>query len=288
MKTKSEERSSPHGPSPPPDPTNHFLQLLWSALRHRIVPLCAAILRIGHLPRSWRDATGIVLHKPKKADYTHPKAYRLILKGRAAVEAVAAAVDVVKRQHRIGNHFVFGLAFNIAGAFPSVNANQLDRNLRSKNGSALSPITYCLYNTPALEAAEKRGRSCGFGWIDDLNLFAWGKTVSEAADNLRAIIPNLESWSSTHKLRFEPTKSDLVLFLPPTEFAPVTLPTITLSGAKLPYSPSLTMLRNVLNERLTFKLHAALCAAKASTALNGVRALLNAKSGVTIGSQHGS
>ncbi|GAA6044449.1 hypothetical protein JCM8097_004729, partial [Rhodosporidiobolus ruineniae] len=332
---------------------NHFLQLLWPSLRLRIVPLCAAILRRGHLPRSWRDATGIVLRKPKKPDYTHPKAYRLISferttaklvkkiatsrlsylaekfsllpkshfggrKGRAAVEAVAAAVDVIKRQHRNGNHFVPGLAVDIAGAFPSVSADQLDRNLRAKNvpsaarrfvrswmeertvtisldgssvtvpatglpqGSALSPIAYCLYNAPALEAAEKRGRSCGFGWIDDLNLFAWGKTVSEAADNLRAIIPDLESWSSTHKSRFEPTKSDLVLVLPPTKTAPALLPTITLDNTALPYSPSLTMLGTILDERLTFEPHTALCAAKASTVLNGVQALLNAKSGVTL------
>ncbi|GAA6044573.1 hypothetical protein JCM8097_004280 [Rhodosporidiobolus ruineniae] len=259
----------------------------------------------------------MVLRKPKKLDYTHSKAYRLISferttaklvekimatrlsylaekhellsashfggrKGRVAVEAVAAAVDVSKRQHRIGNHFVFGLAVDIAGAFPSISAAQLDRNLRAKNvplaarrfirswinartvtisldgssitvpatglpqGSALSPITYCLYHAPALEAAEKRGRSCGFGWIDNLNLFAWGKTVSEAADNLSAIIPDLESWSSTHKSRFEPT-----------------------DGAKLPYSPSLTMLGTILDKRPTCESHAALCATKASTALNG-------------------
>ncbi|GAA6044915.1 hypothetical protein JCM8097_004157 [Rhodosporidiobolus ruineniae] len=153
---------------------------------------------------------------------------------------------------------------------------------RLSPGSPSEPIAYCLYNAPALEAAERRGRSYGFGWIDDLNLFACGKPVSEAADTLRAIIPDLESWSSTHKLRFELTKSDLVLLPRPPRTAPTALPAITLSDAALTYSPPLTVLGTILDKQLTFEPHTTLCAPKASTALNGVRALLNAKSAVTM------
>ncbi|GAA5959828.1 hypothetical protein JCM10213_008730 [Rhodosporidiobolus nylandii] len=58
---------------------NAFLQLLWHAIRIRLVPLLAAITSaIGHLPRSWRDTLCLVLRKPKKPDYPIPKAYRLI------------------------------------------------------------------------------------------------------------------------------------------------------------------------------------------------------------------
>ncbi|GAA6039020.1 hypothetical protein NBRC10512_006209 [Rhodotorula toruloides] len=57
---------------------NSVLQATWPALKTRLVPLLAASLRLGHLPTSWRDATGVVLKKPKKEDYSLTKSYRLI------------------------------------------------------------------------------------------------------------------------------------------------------------------------------------------------------------------
>ncbi|GAA6045055.1 hypothetical protein JCM8097_004349, partial [Rhodosporidiobolus ruineniae] len=148
-------------------------------------------------------------------------------------------------------------------------------------GSALSPITYCLYNSGALESAESE-RSRGFRWINDLNLFAWGKTVSDAVANLRSRMPQLEAWSASHKSQFEPSKSDLVLFLPPAKPIPPTLPPLLLNDMIVPYSPTLTMLGAVLDSRLTFDAHVAHCAAKSSTALTGVKALLGARNGVTM------
>ncbi|GAA6044450.1 hypothetical protein JCM8097_004730 [Rhodosporidiobolus ruineniae] len=118
-------------------------------------------------------------------------------------------------------------------------------------GSALSPIIY----------AESE-KSCGFGWIDDLNLIAWGKTVSDAVTNLRTRIPQLEAWSASHKSRFEPTKSDLVIFLPPSKSIPPNPPPLHLNGTAIPYSSTLTMLGTVLDSRLTFDAHVAQCAAK--------------------------
>ncbi|GAA6044156.1 hypothetical protein JCM8097_004883 [Rhodosporidiobolus ruineniae] len=148
-------------------------------------------------------------------------------------------------------------------------------------GSALSPIVYCLYNSSALESVESE-KSSEFGWIDDLNLFAWGKTVSDAVANLRSRIPQLEAWSASHKSRFEPTKSDLVIFLPPSKPIPPNPPPLVLSGSAIPYSPSLTMLGAVLDSRLTFDAHVAHCAAKSATALTGVKALMGARNGVTM------
>ncbi|GAA6044860.1 hypothetical protein JCM8097_003271 [Rhodosporidiobolus ruineniae] len=338
--------------APGPDTLpNFFLQTLWPVLRLRILPLYSAILRLGHLPASWRDASGMILRKPKKDDYTHPKSYRLISfertmakllekvvarrlaflsekhglmppshfggrRGRAAEEAVATAVDVIHRQWRNGQAVV-GLALDVAMAFPSVDADRLEQDLKEKGaprparlflrswmsnrtvtihldgvsrtvsatglpqGSALSPIVYCLYNSSALESAESE-KTCGFGWIDDLNLFAWGKTVSDAVANLRSRIPQLEAWSTSHKSRFEPTKSDLVIFLPPSKSIPPNPPPLHLNGTAVLYSPSLTMLGAVLDSRLTFDAHVARCAAKSSTALTGVKALMGARNGVTM------
>ncbi|GAA6045086.1 hypothetical protein JCM8097_001169 [Rhodosporidiobolus ruineniae] len=68
-------------------------------------------------------------------------------------------------------------------------------------------------------------------------------------------------------------------YLPTT---PTTLSTITPSGVALLYSPSLTMLGTVVDEQLTFERHTARCAPKASTALNGIQALLNTGRGVAM------
>ncbi|GAA6058304.1 hypothetical protein NBRC10513_006939 [Rhodotorula toruloides] len=35
--------------------------------------------------------------------------------------------------------------------------------------------------------------TCGFGWIDDVNVLAWGKTVEEAVSAMNSIVPRLES-----------------------------------------------------------------------------------------------
>ncbi|EGU11511.1 hypothetical protein RTG_02281 [Rhodotorula toruloides ATCC 204091] len=62
----------------PDDVPNHVLQLLLPLLLPHLVPLYRASLALGHLPRSWRNTSCIVLRKPKKPDYRNLKAYRLI------------------------------------------------------------------------------------------------------------------------------------------------------------------------------------------------------------------
>ncbi|GAA5992847.1 hypothetical protein JCM11641_005554 [Rhodosporidiobolus odoratus] len=226
---------------------NHFLQLLWPALRLCPVPLLRAASTLGHFPSSWKDAVGIVLRKPKKPDYANPKAYRLIAfertlakvlekviarrlaylgdnrgleasqhfgvrRAQAAEDAVVCAVDTIKPQHRKGN-VVIGVALDVASAFPSVKPTVLDRDLEARGlptaprrliaswlenrtctlhlgrantgrekqdglpqGSPLSPAAFKVYNSGAVKACESDQSTC-YGWIDDLNLFAWGKNV---------------------------------------------------------------------------------------------------------------
>ncbi|GAA6044895.1 hypothetical protein JCM8097_008591 [Rhodosporidiobolus ruineniae] len=74
----------------------------------------------------------------------------------------------------------------------------------------------------------------------------------------------------------------LVIFLPPSKPIPPSPPPLHLNGTAVPYSPSLTMLGAILDSRLTFHAHVACCAAKSSTALTGVKALMGARSGVTM------
>ncbi|GAA5998315.1 hypothetical protein JCM11641_002900, partial [Rhodosporidiobolus odoratus] len=145
---------------------NLILQILYPLLRDRLVPICDAILRLGHLPRSWRDALGVVLKKPKKDDYSLAKSYRLISleqciakipeaivarrlshlveshnlvppchfgarRGRGAEEAVACFVDDIKRQWRDGN-VVVGIALDNAKAFPSVRTERVMEDMKER------------------------------------------------------------------------------------------------------------------------------------------------------------
>ncbi|GAA6044975.1 hypothetical protein JCM8097_003760, partial [Rhodosporidiobolus ruineniae] len=343
--------SRPFAAAGPDNIPNALLQMLYPHLRLRLIPLAAAALRLGHLPRPWRDAIGLVLRKPKKPDYSKPKAYRMISfercvakvlekvvarrlgylseegrvlaknhiggrRCRSVEDALACVDDTIRRQWRNGN-LVVGLAIDGAAAFPSLRWEQLEKDMKKRGvprparrfvssflqhrritlklkdalldspahglpqGSALSPILYCLYNSEVVKAFETT-RSTAYGWIDDVNAFAWGRTAEEAVRTLNSRLPRIESWSRTHSSRFEPLKSAAVLFAPPGKRHPDTLPPVRLCGVDVPFSPSLTMLGTELDAHLSYAPHVVACAARAQMALNGVKALLSTKTGVTI------
>ncbi|GAA5993993.1 hypothetical protein JCM11641_005125, partial [Rhodosporidiobolus odoratus] len=310
------------------NPKNHFLQLLWPALRLRLVPLLRAASTLGHFPSSWKDAVGIVLRKPKKPDYANPKAYRLIAfertlakvlekviarrlaylednrgleasqhfggsRARAAEDAVVCAVDTIKRQHRKGN-VVIGVALDVTSAFPSVKPTVLDRDLEARGlptgprrliaswlenrtctlhlgrentgrekqdglpqGSPLSPAAFKVYNSGAVEACESDQSTC-YGWIDDLNLFAWGKNVETVVSAVnKNLMPQLEDWSRTHSSSFEPLKTVVVLFLPPQTAEPLApLPPVILCEVEANLIPLNLRFRRSLF-RLAFRAHSA-------------------------------
>ncbi|GAA5993612.1 hypothetical protein JCM11641_005311 [Rhodosporidiobolus odoratus] len=338
----------------PDDVPNLVLQILFPLLQNRLVPLCAAILRLGHLPRSWRDASRVVLKKPKKDDYSLPKAYRLISlerciakipeaimaqrlahlaeshdlvpachfgarKGRGAEEAVACFVDDVKRQWRAGNTVV-GIALDAAKAFPSVREERLAQDMEERGlprqainfvrswmrerrvkllfegkesewiewqsglpqGSPLSPILFLIYNSQLLRDAQT-DCSYGYGWVDDLNILAWGKGAEQAVSNAQRIVPNLEAWSTSHSTSFETTKTTVTLLLPPRTKRPTILPPVILAGQALAYSPTLGMLGCTLDDQFTFKPHTAAVAAKAATSLTVVAQLARSQEGMKPG-----
>ncbi|GAA5846415.1 hypothetical protein JCM11251_006753, partial [Rhodosporidiobolus azoricus] len=327
------------------------LQDCWPLLRTRLVPLYAAILHTGFIPPAWRDATAVVLKKPKKSDYSNPKAYRLIAfercvakgieaiaakrfaylaevhgllppehaggrRGRSAQDVVACVVDTIKRQFRSG-HVVVGVALDVAKAFPSVWVEKLVADLQDMGfppearrfvrsfmeerwcrlhfegtvsellawesglpqGSPLSPILFILYS-PALLRIASSPRSTAFGWIDDVNILAWGPSVPDAVAAVQTLLPQLEAWSDSHRSAFEPDKTFVTIFHPPQRRLPVNPPHAVLRGEALTFSPSLTLLGTKLDFTLSFSGHQARCAAKAATALSGVRLLSKAKAGL--------
>ncbi|GAA5920327.1 hypothetical protein JCM6882_001093 [Rhodosporidiobolus microsporus] len=280
----------------PDEVSNHVLRSCWPSLRHRLVPLLAASLRLGHVPPGWKEGTATVLRKPKKPDYASPKAYRLIVFGqstaklleavvarriahlgegneeilpkahyggrrcRSAEDAAVAVDDEVKRQWRAGR-VVVAMAVDLAKAFPSVLEEKVAEALREAGfgeelvgwvrewmrersvrvwfegvmsgridwrsglpqGSPLSPTLFLVF-IAALLRRTTTATTTSFGWVDDVNVLAWGKTVEEAAANLQAVVPEMESWAGQRGATFEPEKTTLTLFSPPQQTPPASAP----------------------------------------------------------------
>jgi hypothetical protein len=51
---------------------------IWPVVGPHLFKLYKASLELGYVPKSWKTVKIVVLRKPGRADYTKPKAYRLI------------------------------------------------------------------------------------------------------------------------------------------------------------------------------------------------------------------
>ncbi|GAA5847494.1 hypothetical protein JCM11251_002448, partial [Rhodosporidiobolus azoricus] len=192
---------------------NIILHNCWPTLRTRLVPLYAAILRTGFIPRAWRDAIAVVLKKPKKDDYSNPKAYRLIAFKRCVAKGLESIV--ARRFEYLAEVFQL-LPPEHAGGRRGRSAQDVVAcvvDMIQRQGSPLSPILFILYNAALLHAANTPC-SCGFGWIDAVNVLAWGPSVRAGVAAAQALIPRLEDWSDTHRSAFEPEKTSVTIFHP--------------------------------------------------------------------------
>lgn len=64
--------------APGPDGINFkALRLLWRWAEERFVSLARGCIRLGHHPRTWKTAKGILLRKQGEPTYTIAKAYRV-------------------------------------------------------------------------------------------------------------------------------------------------------------------------------------------------------------------
>jgi ribonuclease HI len=67
------------GKTPGPDSiTQEIIRHAYEAIPDIFHTLYSSLLRIGYHPACWKEATGAILKKPKKLDYSIPKAYRVI------------------------------------------------------------------------------------------------------------------------------------------------------------------------------------------------------------------
>ena len=58
--------------------TQEIIHYAYQAILDTFYSLYSSLLDIGYHPRCWRQATGAILKKPGKPDYSAPKAYRVI------------------------------------------------------------------------------------------------------------------------------------------------------------------------------------------------------------------
>lgn len=147
---------------------NRFLRKVAKPMLRAFVHLFKACIRIGYHPRRFKEANTVILKKPRKADYSEPKAYRPIAlldtlgksletllskrlyrmaeeykmlppqqmgarKNRSvetALETLTDAVHTVWNQG--GDHVASLLSLDVAGAFDNVSHGRLLHNLKMK------------------------------------------------------------------------------------------------------------------------------------------------------------
>ena len=67
------------GTTPGPDGIPHqIISQAYAAIPNVFFHLYSSLFEVGYHPQCWKQATGIILRKPAKPDYSQPKAYRVI------------------------------------------------------------------------------------------------------------------------------------------------------------------------------------------------------------------
>ena len=147
---------------------NRFLRALSDALLKAITRLFQACIDQGYHPRIFKEANTIILKKPKKPDYSEPKAYRPIALldtvGKALESIISRRLSTLAEKHKLlpdqqmgarkgrsvetaletlteSVHTIWNqrhkkvaslLSLNVAGAFDNVSHERLLHNLKIK------------------------------------------------------------------------------------------------------------------------------------------------------------
>lgn len=78
-------------------------------------------------------------------------------------------------------------------------------------GSPLSPILYLFYNADMIEGLiTTNKKALVVGYMDDVCILTWSKTVRENYALLHRIHARAEAWEATHASKFSPVKYGLI------------------------------------------------------------------------------
>jgi len=236
---------------------------------------------------------------------------------RGTLDATLYLDAKIHEKWREGN-VVLGVALDAKGAFPSVNKDVLLRNMRKQKvpenitlwvkswledrscyfivegtisekmpancglpqGSPISPILYLFYISPLLESLQSANSTC-IGYIDDQCTLVWGKTVEEAAEHLKKLIPNIDLWCKEHETEMEGSKSKIILFSKRRSKNLSPIPPITLNGEVIPEVTSITILGAILDTKLSYNEQINRCISKARSALGIISLLTHSTGGLS-------
>ena len=170
--------------------------------------------------------------------------------GRSTETALELLTEQIHTVWSTGNDKVATLlSMDVARAFPTVNHARLIHNLRKKRvpdwivkwvisfvddrsstlsflgrttevlpirtglpqGSPMSPILYLFFNAGLLELIERSNvRATAIGFVDDINLLAFGRSTEENCATLERIHAACFKWASRHGTVFAPEKYELI------------------------------------------------------------------------------
>lgn len=80
-------------------------------------------------------------------------------------------------------------------------------------GSPLSPILFLFYNSGLVEACNSLYYCAfGLGFVDDVNILAYGKSTQETTQTLQKLHEKCQNWATKHGATFAPEKYSLMHF----------------------------------------------------------------------------
>lgn len=164
-----------------------------------------------------------------------------------ALEMLTEQVHTVWGQR--GDKVASLLSIDVAGAFDTVSHPRLIHNLRKRHipqwianwvesflnnrrtnlilqrratptfetevgipqGSPISPVLYLFYNADLLDICNRIGtNTSGLGFVDDVNVLAYGRSTEENCLTLEKVHKACEKWARRHGSVFAPAKYELI------------------------------------------------------------------------------
>ncbi|GAA5900306.1 hypothetical protein JCM6882_002302 [Rhodosporidiobolus microsporus] len=156
----------------------------------------------------------------------------------------------------------------------------LDGNCGLPQGSPLSPLLYTLFNAALLEAATLSS-TAGVGFMDDVFVLGWGRTVEEAVRKLEGRVRKMEAWAEEVGVEFEPEKLAWVVFGGEKARKAAEGVKVRMGGVEVPRKRVVRFLGVPLDEGLALREFVDERVAAGEKALQGLRALSTATKGVS-------
>ncbi|VVT47317.1 uncharacterized protein SAPINGB_P001651 [Magnusiomyces paraingens] len=209
--------------------TGKVLKMAWlnKDLKERCFKLLQACVKFGYHPKVWRHGIIVVIPKPKKPDYSKPRAYRTY----QFVSEREASMLMDRRK---------GSVQKISTGIPQ--------------GSPISPLLFLIYSTPMYHAIKEWGGT-PFGFIDDVTITVEGK-IEENTKSLSNILEKCCNWAKSRMTKIDlGDKLGFIHFTknvkPKDEKVQLTLP----NGELREPQKEVKLLGITLNNLLDFKSH---------------------------------